>query len=577
MKRLFLPIIVITLALVASGVRAQTENRNIYTYRNGDIWRFNLADNTATQLTEWGYNGGPILSPDGQTVAYVSATEDFVAQVNAGAATQTGGTPPTNIGVMDVASESFRLITDQTGASAAGILRSLPSWSPDGRQLAWLQLDPNAQALDEATLQIHNLDTGLTAILHSNVDLGFQGSNIRMPSLRWGGGGIARFHYTFLDNNQNPFLFIEFYDPVTGFLARYDLGLNANRDNSVRDFTWVNHLGRSLMALQIQDYWEIMDPQDGSRARLAEPPRLKNRSISGALQLIPRSVANESGGWYIHWYATTGANVYDTGYKSARVNRNFRPGLSGDGTQMAWRNGDRVSTWYVGIDEDDRDTADGGGNGWVFPIPQPFGLVWAPIEWVTTGTALAAQAAPAAPPIPSTCDLPPLLSTGQRAVVSPGFANRVRVGATLNAAAIGSIEPGAVVNIEAGPVCADGYNWYSVRNENIAGWTVEGADGEYWLLYYIDCPSSPPIRLTTNMSATVTEGRSRSIRNGVGDDNTQVETVVVAGENFDITGLPQCDAAGIRWYPVRQDQIAGWIAAGSGDKYWIEAADQTDG
>ena len=576
MKRLFLPIIVITLALVAGGVRAQTENRNLYTYRNGDLWKFDFVSDIATQLTVWGYNGGPILSPDGRTIAYLSTTEGFVAQHLAGTVTQTGGTPPTNIWIMDISSERFRLIADQTGASAAGILRSLPSWSPDGRQLAWLQLDPNTQALAEATLQIHNLDTGLTTILHSNVDLGFQGSDIRMPSLRWGGGGIARFHYTFLDNNENPFLFIEFYDPVTGFLARYDLGLNANRDNTVRDFVWVNHQGRSLMALQIQDYWEIIDPQDGSRARLTEPPRLKNRFLSGALQLIPRSVANESGDWYIHWYATTGANVYDTGYKSARVNRNFRPGLSGDGTQMAWRNGDRISTWHIGIAESDRDTTDGGGSGWVFPIPQLFGLVWAPTEWITTGTAPAVQAAPVARPAPSTCDLP-LLVSGQQAIVSPGFANRVRDGASLNAETVGNIQPGEVVTIDAGPICADGYNWYSVRNETIAGWTVEGIDGEYWLMYYIDCPSSPPIRLTTNMSATVAEGRSRTIRNGVGDDNTHVETVVVAGENFDITGHPQCDAAGTRWYPVRQNQIAGWIAAGSGDEYWIMSADKSDG
>ena len=58
----------------------------------------------------------------------------------------------------------------------------------------------------------------------------------------------------------------------------------------------------------------------------------------------------------------------------------------------------------------------------------------------------------------------------------------VRNGATLSAQQVGRIQEGDVVNVESGPVCADGYNWYLVRNANVAGWTVEGGDGEYWLL-----------------------------------------------------------------------------------------------
>ena len=469
-------LVLICTSLPAGWARAQSIQQPIYAYRDGDIWRYDLEANTAAQLTEWGYNGGPILSPDGRKIAYLSTAAEFVARFEAGGISQSSGTAPGNIWVLDIATESFQLIANQNGASEAGILRSLPDWSPDSRQLAWLQIDPNRQDLDAASLQIYSFDDGRTGILHSNVNLGHQGAHIRMPSIRWGEGGIAWLLFTYLTGDENPVLFIEFLNPAAGATVQYNLGLNANRDNTIRDFEWVSHQGRALMALQIQDYWELLDPATGERTRLQDPPRLKNRFLSGGLQLIPASVAVSGGGWRIHWYAAATSGLYDTGYRSARVNRINRPGLSGDGGQMVWHNGDRISTWHIGISDINRLRA---SSGHAFPIPQPVSAVWAPTEWVTTGVTLVDGRAASAD-----CSLPPRLSAGMRAIVSPGLANRVRSGASLSAERIGSIQAGEVVTVEAGPVCADAYNWYNVRNANIAGWTVEGADGEYWLLHY---------------------------------------------------------------------------------------------
>ena len=564
-------LLMVWFSLIASGALAQTADPPIYSYRNGDIWKYDLTSETATQLTSWGYNGGPILSPDGSKIAYLSTSSDFVSQFEAGTAAQTGGSAPANIWVMDVASETFALIADQSGASAAGILRSLPSWSPDGRQLVWLQLDPGLQALDAAHLKLHNLETSVTSTLVSDVDLGFQGENIRMPSLRWGNGGIARLHFDFPSEGANPFLHIQFYDPATGAMTSYDLGLNESRDNTVRDFTWVNHLGRSLMALQIKNYWDLIDPQDGTRSRLSDPPRLQNRQFSDGLQLIPLSGVQDNLGRDIHWHASDGANTYNTGYKSYRVNRNNRPGLSGDGLRIAWQNSDRVTTWQIGLEDSERPVAETASQ-WAFPIPQPFGLVWAPTEWVTTGLLEGAQAAPALPPAPASCDLPPLLSPGQQAIGSPGLPSRVRAGASVYEEVVGTIEAGDIVNIEAGPICADGYNWYFARNDSIAGWTAEGSDGDYWLLYHIDCVNSPPIRLSATMTATIAGSRALSVRNGKGAVDTAVITVATPGDHFTITGRPECDLSGERWYPIQLGHFLGWIAAGAGDEYYIEKA-----
>ena len=477
-------LLLLRLVLGAGALGAQNADQPIFAYRNGDIWKYDLSSQTATQLTKGGYNGGPILSPDGNQIAYLSLSADFIERFQAGTTIQSSGTAPANIWVMDVATEAFRLIADQTGASASGILRSLPSWSPDSRRLAWLQLDPGLQALDGAQFKLHDLYTGLTSTLVSKVDLGFQGDNIHMPSLRWG-GGIARLHYDYPSDGAQPFLHIQFFDPDTGAMTAYDLGLNESRDNTVRDFVWVNHRGRSLMALQIQDYWDLIDPQDGARSRLIDPPRLRNRNGAG-LQLIPLPSAQDSAGRDIHWQASDGANIYDTGYRSYRVNRNNRPSLSPDGLQVAWQNADRVSAWHIGIADGSRPVAEAASR-WAFPLPQPFGLVWAPSEWVTTGALETAQAAPSHPAAPSSCALPPLLIAGQQAILSPDLASRVRAGASLYADIVGSIDAGEVVSIEAGPICADGYNWYFARNDDIAGWVAEGGDGDYWLLYFIGC------------------------------------------------------------------------------------------
>ena len=466
-------LLVIGLLLIAGAVIAQSQP--VYGYRAGDIWRIDVADNVARQLTFSGFNGGPVLAPDGRTIAFVATSDAFIAAWQAGAASQRGGTAPGDIRLLELASEGFHRIADQSGASGSGILRSLPVWSPDGKRLAWLQIDPGAQALNAATLQVYHLDSGSTSVLAGGVDLGLQGSDIRMPSLRWGGGGISRLLYTGAGE-----LFIDIYNASSGEFTRHNLNLNAAGDNNIRDFEWVDHLGRSLIALQIRNFWEVMDPVTGSRARLADPPRLRNRNFSGGMELIP--VAFEADGdWQQHWYAALDGWLYNTRYVSARVNRNARPALSPDGRQMAWYQHGNIRLWNPNSSDLARAlTADAGWRA--FPIPEPTSVVWAPTEWVTTGEVVAAEQSAPVQAEATGCELPARLQVGGSAKVSSGWASRVRRDAGIGAAEVGRIEAGTVVQVGAGPICADGYNWYLVGNARLSGWAAEGADGEYWLL-----------------------------------------------------------------------------------------------
>lgn len=563
MRQIGLLFVFCAYVLVAHG---QTIHSDFYANLNGDIWKYNLAQSSATQLTHSGYNGGPMLSPDGSKIAFLETAPTFLVRYKAGTAAQIAGTPPVDIWLYDISSRTFTRVADQTGASPGGFLRTIPTWSPDSRQLAWLQVDPYFQPTDQASLQIYSLDTGLVASLAEDVNLGDQERNIRMPILRWGDGGIARLFQTTLYDSQTRFLFLEIIDPGSGSRTQYNLQLQADHSNLARDFMWAIHQGRAVLLLGIRDYWEVLDPLDGSRVRLSDPPRLKSSREAGSMEMAPLAITGASGETEFRWRAFSGGIAYDTGYRSSDVDLDGQPALSSDGRQMVWHNGDRISVWHTGMAADARPLASDSPAHRLFPMPEPMSVVWAPTQWITTGITLRDRSAPA------DCSLAPQLIPGRQAIVSPGLANRVRSAPGLYGAIIGRVQENEILDVLEGPVCSDGFNWYRVQNNRISGWSAEGIADEYWLLYHVDCPGSPPTRLAIGMTAVVTPGKANFIRDGVGASSADIVGRMEAGSAFLITGHPQCDADGMRWYPIQFGQIRGWTAAGSGGDYWIEPA-----
>jgi len=558
-----------------SITQAQSLNQDIITFRNGDLWTIDVQNNTATQLTEWGYNGGPILSPDGRRIAYLSTAQEIVEQANNGTGQVIAGTAPANIWVLDLQTDSFTRIADQSGASDLGYLRSVPSWSPDGTKLVWSQLDATPDNFSNATLQVYDINTGLQATLNNNFAMGFQDGGVWMPDVFWGGGGIARVLFTYQEGSRNPFLYMEIYDSNTGNLTRYNLGYDQNAGNYVQDYFWINHQGRSMIAIRIFDEWQLFDPTNGSWVALNAPPRLKATFISGGLELIPVAIPNDTGGYSIQWQAAQGQSVYNTGLTTYGIDIHSTPAISFDGSQIAWHNGDGVSTWSPSLGQTGRISDQQQEQGPYFLVPSYRNVVWAPTEWITSNTVVNPQPTPTNPPTTNNCSLTPRLTVGQNAIVNPGPSNRVRVGATTNSAVIDSIDAGEVVYVERGPVCANGYYWYFVRNSRIAGWTAEGGDGDYWLSVDAGsnyCYNSPPMRLSPNTVGVVLPGEPNNIRSNVGTTGTDVLGVIPAGAQFTVTGTSQCDSQGRRWHPITYNGISGWTAEGVGDEYWVAPA-----
>ncbi len=80
-----------------------------------------------------------------------------------------------------------------------------------------------------------------------------------------------------------------------------------------------------------------------------------------------------------------------------------------------------------------------------------------------------------------TCALNPQLQVGGRAQNINGAPSRMRRGPTLTEPRVAAIEPDQVVDVLGGPVSADGYRWWQVRDGNVVGWTAESGNCEYWL------------------------------------------------------------------------------------------------
>jgi len=77
------------------------------------------------------------------------------------------------------------------------------------------------------------------------------------------------------------------------------------------------------------------------------------------------------------------------------------------------------------------------------------------------------------------------LDVGMNAYVSTfsDAANRVRESPTIGAKVLGTINPGELIDVIDGPVCANGYVWWKVRSRfGLNGWTIEGSGYDRWVI-----------------------------------------------------------------------------------------------
>ena len=93
------------------------------------------------------------------------------------------------------------------------------------------------------------------------------------------------------------------------------------------------------------------------------------------------------------------------------------------------------------------------------------------------------------------CPLEPRLTAPGDALVVSGMPLRGRSGPSTDNRVLGAIQPQTQLSVLDGPECANGYNWYRVRQQGseFEAWVAEGGNGVYWLSRIVVAPPADPV------------------------------------------------------------------------------------
>jgi hypothetical protein len=152
----------------------------------GDIYTWNIDSQSLKQLTSWGFNSAPRVSPDGKWLAYLSMSQAAVSAMTQGQAMNVYTFA--NIWLLNPYTEEAIRIADQpqnaTYASGDLISREGPVWSPDGTSVAWIEDDVHGERV-----AIYTLSSKSTTTFPLNLSPGCcEGAT---PTLYLGRSGIA--------------------------------------------------------------------------------------------------------------------------------------------------------------------------------------------------------------------------------------------------------------------------------------------------------------------------------------------------------------------------------------------------
>ncbi len=273
LKRLVLLTIVL-LALIGGAAQAQGSELPLILWIRGDLYSADSLDQPPTPITSSGTIANPVLSPDGQTIAYrVASPVGVEALGRLQAAGKIANLDlPGDIAVIDLASRQITTLAQQPadaslfvpGVPDKAVIRSTPQWSPDGKRLAWTEFDfpggqPRLVIYDRASSALTTLVSNLPAPL-------VQGA---APSLRWGSGWIAVGASGDAAGEQDFLI----YDEHGQLLS--DPRLAAVPNDTAISFVAIRGAGRGdLGVLYGSSGWILIDPASGVAQAASQPPRL---------------------------------------------------------------------------------------------------------------------------------------------------------------------------------------------------------------------------------------------------------------------------------------------------------------
>ncbi len=466
LKRIVSVLLAALLVLPGAAVSQAQEQPPLIILADNDLW---TVDGTSlTNVTHDGHIQGAALSPDGTRIAYRNWSPISVEAVERVGAPG-GGSPPSDITVLNLTTLAITPIAIQPadasflvdGVPDNAILRSAPTWSPDGTRLAWGELHYPSFAPETNRLVIYDFNRGDTEVLVTNLPDQYEAG----PSpgeATWGSSGLAAIGIEYDFSINDWFTSIQVYSDQDGSL------LSSTRlpESDVQRFSrylWVHSSELDEIAVQYTPAgnWDLINPLTGNLHPALAVPELYN-------PLAPESAAvtfayHADAEWpdFYSWTLT-----YPNGQQiegQNRVSGTSSIALSPDGQAVAQFTSDGLLTflWPDGH-VTEGPTLEG-------RFAHLYHLYWGPTAWridqpVSCGNAL-----------------PPRLVVGHIGIVSHDTTpNNLRSQPAVGEV-IGQIQPGEDFTVMAGPECVDGMYWWQVDYNGTVGWTAEGDSREYWL------------------------------------------------------------------------------------------------
>lgn len=382
-----------------------------------------------------------------------------------------------NFWLCDTTTDSLERIIVQPGADDP-FADSLPemesimgqiSWSPDGTQLAWTELDFIESV---QYIVIYDLETGETSEFEIDVPLApFPGP---ADLVAWTDEGIILWVFEF---NDDTFFNIEtmfIIDVETqAITAEYEILNGGESDDFYVQRELVYARDGLYYAIEFQEQgWVLVDIATGEMIPTAGRLALISPNNAFSLELQYEIDFEYNYNWEIFDLSV------DENPDILRAYPPERMAISGDGLHVAYAD----STLHI-YDQAGGVTDIANSDGFADDFQAR--LIWGS----SVLTLVELDEAELAPP--SSCQGAPQirLAIGDIAIVlSPTVPNRIRSLPSTDGAIVGEIPGGFEFIVRDGPVCEDVYTWFLVEYEGVTGWTAEGTGQTYFVEPISDLP-----------------------------------------------------------------------------------------
>lgn len=455
-RYLSLILLLIVLLAAPSTLIAQTTSQPIIILGNGDLW---VWDNGLTPLTQTGNVIGAVISPDGTHIAY-----NILSPVTVDALERVGGWNgyrPDNIHIIGVDGSDRRVVGDQPsdavlfaddGSPNNAWVRSLPTWSPDGAQLAWTEYNIGQISENSGRLIIYNLNsaqaqTGATSLPD------MQAAGPPPIDVHWGNTSLALWLWNYMDEDNNLASAFWIYDPDYGASLE---PISDEQSRKLNDIAWVHTEQALRLGLFYKDgTHDLMGPNGEIVAVYpASPALISGHALHNSVALTYKINPNAEFRERTIWTATyPDGDTYTLPYRGSDLT------ISPDGEAVAYVEDETLTIWS-------RDTTT------THPIDLPWidTVMWGATTWRDGAPTYDCAAMP-----------PTRLTVGAQARVIPGTSPNNMRATFPSGDVLTQLPPGDVFTVTAGPVCMAGYHWWQVDYQGTIGWTAEGGSGKYWI------------------------------------------------------------------------------------------------